>query len=77
MTVFWGRQLRQTLAAFVKATTPPARSIKDNTPSSITLTVRLIQGFIPNTCYMLELFFALSQSITEWSPSQWGLEVYV
>lgn len=22
-------------------------------------------------------FFALSQSITEWSPSQWGLEVYV
>lgn len=23
------------------------------------------------------LFFAVSQSITEWSPSQWGLEVYV
>lgn len=76
-TAFWGLQLRLTPVAFVKATTPPARSIKDNTPSSITPTVRLIQPFIPKASKVLELFFTPSQSIMEWSPSQRGLEVYV
>lgn len=47
--------------AFVKATTPPARSIKDNTPSSITLTVRLIHGFIPKTSTVLQLFYSFSE----------------
>lgn len=66
-TVFWGLQLLQMLAAFVKATTPPARSIKDNTPSSITLTVRLFRGFIPKTCNVLELFFFLLFLRVLWS----------
>lgn len=49
VTVFWGLRLRLMLVVFVKGTTPPAKSLKDNTPSSITLTVRLIQGFIPKS----------------------------
>lgn len=58
---FWGLQLRMTRVAFVKATTPPARSIKDNTPSSITPTVRLIQHFIPKASKVLELFYSFSE----------------
>lgn len=60
-TAFWGLQLRLTPAAFVKATTPPARSIKDNTPSSITPTVRLIQPFMPKASKVLELFYSFSE----------------